>query len=351
LVNGDGYKKNNDYWSYTTASKELANNIQELGLKSGFTSTISWGNKSRKWHGVSFHKNFITKTYKRKITNYNDKVYCLEVPNHVIYIRRNGKTCWSGNCYKGNRKALRDSHVEIDWQAQYKAMEDFNTHLAETTDWHFIKISNFITFKEIAESLPGQLAKVEENKIPPDETYGIEADDIQAVACQVFADREVILVTGDADLEQLAYFGHVKIFSMNTKFKGAKGCYKIVEKPLNVLSSKIKKGDVSDNISVGEEDTEDALRVRRVIVDLMSLPNFVFDPIAEQLMNLPFKIVKYSDLPFPRTLGTQEEFDKIYNVGLMSYLDAIKSHEKTKEEKKIKDRVKRQLKKAQAVKE
>jgi hypothetical protein len=29
---------------------------------------------------------------------YEDMVYCVEVPNHIIFVRRKGKTAWCGNC-------------------------------------------------------------------------------------------------------------------------------------------------------------------------------------------------------------------------------------------------------------
>ena len=31
--------------------------------------------------------------------DYDDKIYCVTVPNHVIYVRRKGKPCWSGNSF------------------------------------------------------------------------------------------------------------------------------------------------------------------------------------------------------------------------------------------------------------
>jgi hypothetical protein len=30
---------------------------------------------------------------------YNGKIYCVTVPNHIIYIRRNGKSSWTGNSF------------------------------------------------------------------------------------------------------------------------------------------------------------------------------------------------------------------------------------------------------------
>ena len=32
-----------------------------------------------------------------KYVDYIGKTYCVEVPNHIIYVRRNGKPVWSGN--------------------------------------------------------------------------------------------------------------------------------------------------------------------------------------------------------------------------------------------------------------
>ena len=29
---------------------------------------------------------------------FNDYVYCIEVPNHTLFVRRNGIACWCGNC-------------------------------------------------------------------------------------------------------------------------------------------------------------------------------------------------------------------------------------------------------------
>ena len=32
----------------------------------------------------------------------NKKVYCVNVPNHIIFVRRNGICVWCGNCTAGN---------------------------------------------------------------------------------------------------------------------------------------------------------------------------------------------------------------------------------------------------------
>lgn len=43
------------------------------------------------------HFNKYTK-YVKKINNYSGKVYCVSVPNHTVFVRRNGIPIWCGNC-------------------------------------------------------------------------------------------------------------------------------------------------------------------------------------------------------------------------------------------------------------
>jgi len=105
LIMGDGHKRGYNSYSYATVSKQLANDVSELALKAGFTSKVSYQNSSTK----DIYTISISKKYKECIVNskkdyraqikYNDYVYCLEVPNHIMYVRRNGKSIWCGNCY------------------------------------------------------------------------------------------------------------------------------------------------------------------------------------------------------------------------------------------------------------
>jgi DNA polymerase elongation subunit (family B) len=84
---------------YGTSSKDLADGFQEIVLKMGYASTIS--NKS------DFYKIYVSYEMLEPMQNkgvdhrswvdYEGMVYCVEVPNHLLYVRRNGKACWSGN--------------------------------------------------------------------------------------------------------------------------------------------------------------------------------------------------------------------------------------------------------------
>lgn len=96
MVLGDGYINTHGEIFYYTSSKKLADDVQEIALKIGKAANIS-----RRANGVftiSIHEDIVGVT-KRSMswTKYAGKVYCVQVPNHIIYVRRQGKPCWCGN--------------------------------------------------------------------------------------------------------------------------------------------------------------------------------------------------------------------------------------------------------------
>jgi len=123
FIVGDGCIEKNKYArmrGYTT-SVELANNLQELALKIGITATITNRGKRisqikgrtinnrydslvinfGKHPDVSKHNkaNPLIKSEHQYNKYYSGNVYCVEVKNHVIYVRRNGKSMWIGNSH------------------------------------------------------------------------------------------------------------------------------------------------------------------------------------------------------------------------------------------------------------
>lgn len=111
---GDGYKKNN-VDVYYTSSKELATDLHELCLKTGYTSFMhkrrllgksTWikdhtvrasvdgfvVTRSKERSNIWLHMNSV------KDVHYEGNVYCVSVePHHLIFTRRNGYCMWSGN--------------------------------------------------------------------------------------------------------------------------------------------------------------------------------------------------------------------------------------------------------------
>lgn len=122
LFLGDGHRSKTSF-ILTTTSKILANDVQELILKCGSTSrlydarkpkdmkiitntkinriigkhqvyNINWLNNSN-LHQTQDHN--LAKSSFEGMINYNGPVYCVSVPEKIIYVRRNGKPVWCGN--------------------------------------------------------------------------------------------------------------------------------------------------------------------------------------------------------------------------------------------------------------
>lgn len=111
LMLGDGtrsYGKN----IYYTSSKKLADDFQRLLLSIGYSGDIGIvdriGQKTTSGNNrnlIEYHvkiKEISNETcpvngWGRNEVDYKGKVYCVTVPNHVIYVRRNGNAVWCGN--------------------------------------------------------------------------------------------------------------------------------------------------------------------------------------------------------------------------------------------------------------
>ena len=107
LCKGDGWIENGKIRRYYTTSKQLADDITEIAIKCGYAVTMHSfyretrtpsGNISK---GIHYVLNF-SKPWGNRVSSiirewYSGYVYCIEIKNHIIFVRRNGKTCWSGN--------------------------------------------------------------------------------------------------------------------------------------------------------------------------------------------------------------------------------------------------------------
>jgi len=98
--------------SYCTSSKKLMNDFCEIAIKSGYGITVSKKKKENYDIIYSIHilksKNFkFNNKNLKRVKDFKDYVYCISVPNQLLLVKRNGKTCWCGNsprqvseCYK-----------------------------------------------------------------------------------------------------------------------------------------------------------------------------------------------------------------------------------------------------------
>ena len=131
----------NDSYEYYTPSYKLKDDIQEIVLKLGIAANVISKSPNLKSKDLeSKDLEFFVKTFSKanyvKVASCNintvpycDKVYCVTVPNSTLYVRRNGKAIWCGNC------------------AGAQAFSSFDTLLAP-----FIRYDK-LTYKEVKQSL------------------------------------------------------------------------------------------------------------------------------------------------------------------------------------------------------
>jgi UDP-glucuronate decarboxylase len=87
-------------------------NIQELLLKIGTFGNILKENRkdedkieNKMYYMTINSRSERDYTYSKPIiNNYNGYVYCVNVKNHVIFVRRNGKALFCGNCYDESKR-------------------------------------------------------------------------------------------------------------------------------------------------------------------------------------------------------------------------------------------------------
>lgn len=102
--------------SYSSSSIQLANQVQimaiHLGHRSSLVTKSSGGNRHNNYRVLivpnkPFHIVRSEFVYKEQ---YNGKVYCFEVPNHLFFTRRNGKVSIQGNTAESSRR-LADEQI------------------------------------------------------------------------------------------------------------------------------------------------------------------------------------------------------------------------------------------------
>jgi hypothetical protein len=117
LFNGDGSKNSEHpfgYSTYATKSKQLADDVQEILLKIGYPSTIHY-NETKDIYMVGVRGKYIKPylLHEPKISQYVGKIWCVRVPNGVIYARRNGNAIWTGNSYRLQKHVETTSYTEL----------------------------------------------------------------------------------------------------------------------------------------------------------------------------------------------------------------------------------------------
>ena len=135
LMWGDGHSEDGQPICYTTTSRQLADDVQRLCLHIGLAANIQC--KPGGWQTIKGRRCLCADRYDVRIVttkltpqvnhghvkqqhvqkeyfvdNYGAPVFCVTVPGHVLYVRRNGKAVWSGNSGRYGNKGIVTKVVE-----------------------------------------------------------------------------------------------------------------------------------------------------------------------------------------------------------------------------------------------
>lgn len=145
LIMGDGSQRGNRS-TYYTKSKQLADDVQELALRCGYAASVVSHAVGRDLYCVNIRPAVEAVLAEPEPVRYGGNVYCVNVKNHVICVRRNGRAAFCGNCYdEGKRIAEtlcfdyhRQNNVDI------RVMRIFNTYGPRMQENDGRVVSNFI---------------------------------------------------------------------------------------------------------------------------------------------------------------------------------------------------------------
>lgn len=145
LILGDGSQSGNCF-TYYTKSKQLADDVQLLAMRCGYAASVVSHAVGRDLYLVNIRPAVDANLVEPESIRYVGNVYCVNVKNHVICVRRNGRAAFCGNCYdEGKRVAEtlcfdyhRQNNVDI------RVARIFNTYGPRMLENDGRVVSNFI---------------------------------------------------------------------------------------------------------------------------------------------------------------------------------------------------------------
>jgi DNA-directed RNA polymerase beta subunit/intein/homing endonuclease len=110
---GDGSTSEDATWEYGSSSQQLAEDVQVICLKLGWAVNVKRSDRKDNWQKKPHWKGRVNKHHLRPwwkksravgydsnfegMVPYVGEVFCVTVPNHVVYVKRDDKTHWSMN--------------------------------------------------------------------------------------------------------------------------------------------------------------------------------------------------------------------------------------------------------------
>ncbi|MCC7188011.1 MAG: GDP-mannose 4,6-dehydratase [Anaerolineales bacterium] len=110
LLDGDGDKNGKNSWRYTTVSRRLADDVQEIAIKCGMAASVSLDKQGfyRVYLGTTRTAQCNLDKDRSEWADYEGSVYCVEVPNSTVMVRQNGHAYFSGNSKGTGDQYVRD---------------------------------------------------------------------------------------------------------------------------------------------------------------------------------------------------------------------------------------------------
>ena len=145
LMMGDGSQRG-DGFAYYSKSKQLADDVQELALRCGYAATVVSHAVGRDLYRVNIRPAKDANLVEPESIPYVGKVYCVNVENHVICVRRNGKAAFCGNCYDEGKRVAETLSFEYyrEHNVDIRVARIFNTYGPRMLENDGRVVSNFV---------------------------------------------------------------------------------------------------------------------------------------------------------------------------------------------------------------
>jgi UDP-glucuronate decarboxylase len=145
LILGDGSERG-DCYAYYTKSKQLADDVQELALRCGYAASVVNHAVGRDLYRVNIRPAKASNLVAPEPVRYVGNVYCVNVRNHVVCVRRNGRVAFCGNCYDEGKRVAET--LAFDYHRQngvdIRVVRIFNTYGPRMLENDGRVVSNFI---------------------------------------------------------------------------------------------------------------------------------------------------------------------------------------------------------------
>jgi UDP-glucuronate decarboxylase len=144
LILGDGSRRG-DRVCYWTKSERLADDVQELALRCGYAASKSL-TPGRDIYRVNLRTPAEANLVEPERLPYAGKVYCVDVKNHVICVRRHGRAAFCGNCYDEGKRCAETLFFDYHRQhnLEIRVIRIFNTYGPRMHPNDGRVVSNFI---------------------------------------------------------------------------------------------------------------------------------------------------------------------------------------------------------------